>query len=260
MAKQNLSKIINAATNRTVIVPMDHAVSLGPIKGLLDMPRIINEVARGGADAVLLHKGIIKSCFKLYGKIGLILHLSASTALSPNPNNKVIVASIEEAKELKADMVSVHINIGTENEANMLKDLGNIAKACSESEIPLFAMMFPRGKKIKSEYDVEIVKHVTRIGAELGADIIKTNYTGSPESFKQVVKGCPVPVVIAGGPKIGTTRQVLQMVREAIDAGAAGVSIGRNIFQAQNPRNMVKAIVKLVHEDSSVEKAMRILK
>ena len=257
---RKLEKILNPKTNKTVIIPMDHGVTFGPIQGLINMRWIIKEVMEGGADAVLLHKGIVKNCFEQYGKIRLILHLSASTALGPDSNNKVLVASVEEAKKLKADAVSVHINIGAENEANMLKDLGRVAKDCLESEIPLIAMMYPRGKKIKSEYDVEAIKHVVRIGAELGADIIKTNYTGDSESFKEVVKSCPVPVVVAGGPKMGTAKEVFQMIRDSMNAGAAGVSIGRNVFQAKDPKNMVRAIVKLVHENLSVHEVMRMLK
>jgi fructose-bisphosphate aldolase/2-amino-3,7-dideoxy-D-threo-hept-6-ulosonate synthase len=102
-----------------------------------------------------------------------------------------------------------------------------------------------------------VVKLAARAGAELGADIIKTNYTGDPDSFREVTKGCPVPVVIAGGPKMSTTRDVLQMVRDAIDAGGAGTSIGRNVFQASNPTKMVRAFSKIVHEGASVEEAMK---
>jgi fructose-bisphosphate aldolase/2-amino-3,7-dideoxy-D-threo-hept-6-ulosonate synthase len=126
--------------------------------------------------------------------------------------------------------------------------------------MPLLAMMYPRGKKISSEHDVNVVKLAARAGAELGADIVKTNYTGDPDSFKEVVKGCPVPVVIAGGPKMDTDRDVLEMVEGAIEAGGAGTSIGRNIFQHKNPSKMVRAISKIVHENSDADEAMKELK
>ncbi len=256
-----IERIFNRETRKTIIVPMDHGVSSGPIKGLADMPKIVNMVADGGANAVLLHKGIVRHGHRGYGRdIGLILHLSASTSLGPDPNNKVLVTTVEEAIKMGADTVSVHINIGADNEADMLKKLGAVARECSEWGMPLLAMMYPRGKKIKSEHDVEVVKIAARAGAELGADIVKTNYTGDIDSFKQVVKGCPVPIVIAGGPKMGTIEEVLQMVRDAIDAGAAGTSIGRNIFQAENPTKMVKAIAALVHDEASVKEAMKMLK
>ncbi|MFQ6137336.1 MAG: 2-amino-3,7-dideoxy-D-threo-hept-6-ulosonate synthase [Candidatus Hydrothermarchaeales archaeon] len=253
-----LERIVDRESKRTIIVPMDHGVSSGPIRGLIDMPKIINEVAEGGANAVLLHKGIVRAGHRGYGKdIGLILHLSASTSLGPDPNNKVLVTTVEEAIKLGADAVSVHINIGAENEADMLRKLGETARKCQEWGMPLLAMMYPRGKKIESEHDVEVVKLSARAGAELGADMIKTNYTGDPDSFKGVIKGCPIPVVIAGGPKMETTEQVLQMIYDAVSVGCAGTSIGRNIFQHENPTAIVKAIAKIVHEDCEVEKAMK---
>lgn len=256
-----IERIINRDTKRTVIVPMDHGVSVGPIQGLVNMPEAVNKVAEGGANAVILHKGIVRYGHRGYGKdIGLILHLSGSTKFSPDPNNKVLVASVKEAIKLGADAVSVHINIGAEDEADMLRKLGKIAEECAEYGMPLLAMMYPRGKKIPSEHDVEAVKIAARVGAELGADIVKTNYTGDIDSFKEVVKGCPVPVVIAGGPKAKTTEQVLQMVYDAIQAGAAGTSIGRNIFQHDDPTKMTRAIAKIVHENATVEEALKELK
>ncbi|MFQ5975318.1 MAG: 2-amino-3,7-dideoxy-D-threo-hept-6-ulosonate synthase [Candidatus Hydrothermarchaeales archaeon] len=256
-----LERILEKKSRRTIIVPMDHGVSSGPIKGLIDMPKIVNIVAEGGANAVLLHKGTVRHGHRGYGKdIGLILHLSASTSLAPDPNNKVLVTTVEEAIKLGADAVSVHINIGAENEADMLKKLGDTAKRCQEWGMPLLAMMYPRGAKVKSEHDVEVVKLAARAGAELGADIVKTNYTGDPDTFKEVTKGCPVPVVIAGGPKMDTTEQVLQMVHDAVQSGCAGTSIGRNVFQHPNPTAMIRAMSKIVHEESEVEEAMKELK
>ena len=114
--------------------------------------------------------------------------------------------------------------------------------------MPLLAMMYPRGAKIKNEYDVDVVKHAARIGAELGADIVKTNYTGSEETFREVVKGCTVPVVMAGGPKTKTDEEFCNMVYGAIRAGAAGVAAGRNVFQHENPTRMVRVLCGIVHE------------
>ncbi len=256
-----IERIKNRKTGRIIIVPMDHGVSSGPIRGLTDMPVIVNKVADGGANAVLLHKGIIRVGHRGYGKdIGLIMHLSASTSLAPDPNNKVLTASVEEAIKLGADVVSVHINIGAENEADMLEILGEVSEECMEWGMPLLAMMYPRGRKVDEmggEHNVEVVKHAARVGAELGADIIKTNYTGDPDSFKEVTKGCPVPVVIAGGPKMDTPEDVLQMIRDAIDAGGIGTSIGRNVFQAEEPIKMVRAMARIVHDGYEVDEAIK---
>ena len=123
----------------------------------------------------------------------------------------------------------------------------------------MLAMMYPRGPKIQNEHDATAVAHAARIGAELGADIIKTNYTGNAETFRHVIEGCPVPVIIAGGPKAETTQEILQMVHDSMKAGSAGLSIGRNVFQHKNPTLMVKALVAIVHDGASVEQALKIL-
>ncbi|MCS7120939.1 MAG: 2-amino-3,7-dideoxy-D-threo-hept-6-ulosonate synthase [Nitrososphaerota archaeon] len=252
-----LDRIMNRDTKRTVIIPMDHGLTVGPIKGLEDMRTTVNQVAEGGANAVLLHKGIIRAGYRGYGKdIGLILHLSGSSALGPDPNNKVLVADVIEAIKLGADAVSVHINVGSNTEPEQLKTLGKVAKICEDWGMPLLAMMYPRGEKIKNEFDVDVVKHAARIGAELGADIVKTNYTGNPETFREVVKGCPVPVVMAGGPKTKTDEEFCQMVYDCIRAGGAGVAAGRNVFQHEKPANMVRVLCGIVHEGLDVKNAL----
>lgn len=256
-----LERIIDRKSKRTVIVPMDHGLSMGPIAGLEDMTSIINKIADGGANAVVLHKGIIRAGHRGYGKdLGLIIHLSGSTSLGPNPNSKVPVATVEEAISLGADAVSVHVNVGAENEPEQLQALGETAEICATWGIPLFAMMYPRGPKIKNPHDPELVAHAARVGAELGADIIKTVYTGNINTFQKVIRGCPVPVVIAGGPKMATPRDVLKMAEDAIKTGAIGVSIGRNVFQHRNPTAMTQALSRIVHEGVSVGRAMRELK
>lgn len=246
--KIRLERIMNRETGRTVIVPMDHGVTSGPIKGLVNMRETINKVAEGGANAVLLHKGIVKAAHRGYGKdIGLIVHLSGGTPYV-NSTKKILVTSVKEAIRLGADAVSIHVNVGGENESEMLKDLGMVADECEEYGIPLLAMMYPRGVNIKDEYDVKYIKHAARIGAELGADIIKTNYTGDKETFKEVIDSCPVPVVVAGGPKLDSEEKFLKMVEDAIECGAKGVAIGRNIFQAKDITEMTRKICKIVHK------------
>jgi len=253
-----MDRIINRETKRTVIIPMDHGVTAGPMKGLYNMREAVDAVAAGGADALVLHKGIIQAGYRGYGSdIGLIMHMSASTQLGPDPNDKVLIADIYEAIKLGADAVSIHINVGSKTESKQLRQLGQTAKICNDWGMPLLAMMYPRGEAIKNEYDVEVVAHAARIGAELGADIIKTNYTGSVESFKEVVRGCPVPVVMAGGPKKKKIEGFLEMVYASIQAGGAGVSTGRNVFQADSPTKMVQVLCGIIHEGLDVKAAMR---
>lgn len=255
-----LERILDRNSGNTVIIPMDHGISVGPVKGLVKLSDMINKVADGGANSVLLQKGMVKHGHREYGSdVGLIVHMSASTSLGPDPNDKVQVCQVEEALKVGADAVSVHINIGSETEAEQLKKLGGVSERCEFWGMPLVAMMYPRGDKISDPNDLEVVALAARAGAELGADIIKTNYTGDPDTFKQVVAGCPVPVVIAGGPKTETDQEFLEMIRGAIDAGGRGVAIGRNVFQHEDPTKMTKAIAAIVHQNMSVEEAMKIL-
>lgn len=257
-----MERIIDRRDGRTIIIPMDHGITVGPIPGLEDMIKAVDAVAKGGADAVLMHKGMVGTGHRGFGKdIGLIVHLSGSTSAGPDPNAKRLVTTVEQAVKLGADAVSIHVNIGAATEADMLQDFGMVAEEAEEWGMPLLAMMYPRGPEVKDPYDVEVVKLATRIGVELGADIIKTNYTGSPETFKEVIRGaCKVPVVIAGGEKAKDTKGVLQTIKESLDAGGAGVAMGRNVFQADDPSKMVAAVNAIVHGKKSVDEAMKILK
>jgi class I fructose-bisphosphate aldolase len=255
-----LERILNRDTHRTIIVPMDHGVTVGPIYGLVDLKGSVNSVAEGGANAVLMHKGLPRATHRGYGKdIGLIIHLSASTALSPTPNAKCLVGTIEDGLRLGADAVSVQVNLGDETEAAMLADLGRVTSRAADWGMPVLAMMYARGPKVADSYAPDIVCHCARVGAELGADMVKVNYTGDMESFARVVEAACVPVVIAGGPKLDDDAALVQMVHDACLAGASGLSIGRNVFQHKNPARLVKTLAKVVHEDWDVARALDLL-
>ena len=251
-----LSRILD--NGKALIIPMDHGITIGPVKGLIDMKNSIQKVVDGGATAILLHKGLFR-ILENPPDCGMILHLSASTKLSDTPNWKVIVGSVEEALRLGVDAISIHVNLGSTYEAQMLDSFGKISDECDKWQVPLLSMVYPRGHNIKDPYDPEVVAHAARAGAELGADIIKTNYTGSYESFKQVVEGSPVPIIIAGGPKTDTTAEFLQNVSDAIHAWAIGVAAGRNVFQDKNPTGMVTAIAKVIAGES-INEALSCLK
>ena len=254
-----IERILNRNTGNAVIVPMDHGVTSGPIEGIRSIRTIADAIARGGADAAIVHKGAAIFGHRGYGRdLGLIIHLSASTNLGPDPNNKVLVATVEEALRLGADGVSIHVNVGAKDECHMLSTFGMVSRSCQEWGMPLLAMMYPRGKKISDEYSPEAVAHAARVGAELGADIVETSYTGSQESFSRVIDGCPIPVVIAGGPRIESEMDLLVMVEGAICSGARGVAIGRNIFQAKDPTLITERICAVVHGRMTAREAMEI--
>ncbi|MFA6710207.1 MAG: 2-amino-3,7-dideoxy-D-threo-hept-6-ulosonate synthase [Candidatus Methanomethylophilaceae archaeon] len=253
-----MERIIDRDSGNAVIVPMDHGISVGPIDGLIDMKRTVSDVTTGGATAVLMQKGLIPQGHRTAGHdVGLILHLSASTDIGSTSNSKVLVATVEEAIKLGADAVSMHINLGADSEPEMLSDLGRVSRECTEWGMPLLVMAYPRGPGIKNPYDPKLVAHCARVAMELGADMVKVSYTGDIDSFRKVVKGTLVPVLIAGGPKMDSDMDILNMVHDSLEAGGKGVSIGRNVFQHRDVRGMTAAISDMVLKGVSVEEAVK---
>jgi fructose-bisphosphate aldolase/2-amino-3,7-dideoxy-D-threo-hept-6-ulosonate synthase len=253
-----LSRIMESG--RMVCVPMDHGVSSGPLKGIDKIQETIRRLESAGVTAILVHKGIIKSLDEP-PRTGLIMHASASTSLSASPNWKVRVASVEESIRLGADAVSVHINVGNKYEQDMLRKLGAIADECDAWGVPLIAMMYPRGENIKDPNDPQVIAHVARIGAELGADIIKVPMPSfNPDDVRVITESCPAPVVAAGGPKMDDDRKVLELAKAVVEAGGAGVTFGRNIFQHERPDVIARALRAVVIDGRSVEDAMKMLR
>ena len=259
--KIRINRIKDKESDKFIILPIDHGVTYGPIHGIHDIKQVIAWAVTGGATAIVEHKGMVIPGYRGKGKdIGLIVHLSASTYLSPYSDSKTIVGTVEEAIKLGADAVSIHINIGDTNEKEMLKNFGEISKTASDWGMPLLAMIYARGKSISNQYDKNLVAHCARLGAELGADVVKVPYTGDEESFSKVVSSTPIPVIIAGGEKMDSVKELLDIVAGATKAGAAGVSIGRNIFQSDKPDKLLNILSKIVKESLSPEEAYQLIK
>jgi predicted phospho-2-dehydro-3-deoxyheptonate aldolase len=237
-------------SERLLIVPMDHGVTMGAVEGLADMRRTVQAVSAGGADAIVVHQGIARRIGPELkgGGCELIVHLSGSTALAPTPNRKELVASPAQAIRLGATAVSVHVNLGDPTEPKMLRDLGRVAEECQAWGLPLLAMMYVRDGSRESEYDPRKVAHAARVAEELGADLVKVAYTGSAESFARVTSAVRLPVIIAGGPKAGSRRELLLMIRDAVRAEARGVALGRNIFEDSDPAGLT-ALIRRVLDD-----------
>lgn len=236
-------------SERLLLVPMDHGVTLGAVGGLGDIRGAVRAVAAGGADGVVVHKGIARQIMPeltASNRCELVVHLSASTSLAPDPNRKELVGSVERAVRLGAAGVSVHVNLASQSEARMLRDLGLVAEDCAAWGMPLLAMMYVRDGSRASEYDPEKLAHAARVAEELGADIVKVNYTGDPESFARVVEAVRLPVIIAGGPKSSRTEALLAAIRGALQAGARGVAIGRNLFEDADPRALTASIRRIL--------------
>ena len=255
-----MQRILNPQSGKTVIIPMDHGGGEGPMMGIEDMETAVREISLGGANAIIGHMGMgINAAHAKQPETAFIYHLSVSSRVNGfDKNDKVLVNSVERAISMGADGISVHVNVGSDTESQQLMDLGFVAGECHKYGIPLIAMMYPRGDGLTDDpKSLDMVSLAARIGAEMGADIVKTYYTGDKESFSKVVNSCPVPVVIAGG-DVGGNKEVLQMVKDVIDAGGAGVTMGRNAFQHPQRTQFVSALCAIVHEGSSVEEALKI--
>lgn len=239
---------------RFLIVPMDHGITIGAVTGLKDIEATIDAVTRGGADAVLTQKGIAPRVHANANGAGYIVHLNGSTTMGPEPNDKRMTGTVEEAIRVGADAVSFHINVGSEFEREQIEDLAAVTDVAGRYGVPVLAMTYARGPGV-DEHDAEALGHAARLGEELGADVIKTAFSGDAASFHHVVESTRLPVVIAGGSR-GTDRETVEMVRGAMDAGAAGVSMGRSIFQHEEPERIARAVSTVVHRDGSIDEAL----
>ncbi|WP_423745955.1 2-amino-3,7-dideoxy-D-threo-hept-6-ulosonate synthase (plasmid) [Haladaptatus sp. SPP-AMP-3] len=239
---------------RYVIVPMDHGITLGAVRGLKDIESTIDAVTRGGADAVLTQKGIAPRVHPNKNDAGYIVHLNASTTIGPDSNDKRMTGTVQEAIAAGADAVSLHLNVGSNYEPKQITDLAEVCDTAGKFGIPVLAMSYARGPGI-DEHDAESLGHAVRLAEELGADVVKTAYSGDAESFEHVVESTRLPVVIAGGAPEGD-KATLEAVRGAMDAGGAGVSIGRSVFQHDDPEAIARAVTSVVHDDLSAEDAL----
>ncbi|WP_440990982.1 2-amino-3,7-dideoxy-D-threo-hept-6-ulosonate synthase [Haloarchaeobius baliensis] len=237
-----------------LVVPMDHGITLGAVQGLKDIESTIDAVTRAGADAVLTQKGIAPRVHDNKNEAGYIVHLNASTTIGPDTNDKRLTGTVEEAIRAGADAVSFHINVGSDHEPEQIEDLAGITDVASRFGIPVLAMAYARGPGVDST-DPESLGHAVRLAEELGADIVKTGYSGDGASFEHVCESTRLPVLIAGGAR-GSDRETVEMVRGAMDGGAAGVSMGRSIFQHEDPAAITTAVSAIVHDDASVDEAL----
>jgi 2-amino-4,5-dihydroxy-6-oxo-7-(phosphonooxy)heptanoate synthase len=182
---------------------------------------------------------------ELLTRCSLVVHLSASTAHGPDVNAKVLVGDVEEAVRLGADAVSVHVNIGSDTEADQLADLGAVASACDRFGMPLMAMIYPRGPRVTDPTDPTLVAHVVNIAADLGVDIVKTVLAAPPERMAEVIASSPLPVVVAGGGS--TDRSLFEFAVTAVDMGCAGLAVGRRVFSSPSPDKAVRELASIIH-------------
>lgn len=230
------------------MLPLDHGVSVGPIAGFADPAQATAIAIDGGATCVAIHRGLLPHVQALRAlqsrpaRLGMLLHLSASTDLALDPLDKRLVATVEEAVERGCDGVSIHINFGSPTEGRQLEEAGRVAAACARNDLPLVTMAYVRGPNVKDPFDPRAIAHAARAAAELGADAVKVPFT---RDFTHVVEGCPVPVLMAGGPRRNEFESLLVDATAARAAGAKGLSIGRNVLQQPDPRLALRSLSAL---------------
>ncbi len=244
--KQIRLKRIFAPDGRAVVVAMDHGLpGMSPLAALSQPGQLIDAVAASGADAILTTPGIATRFAERIGRLGLIVRLDgAVTSLATNYGKMQLIASVEDALKLGADAVAVMGFCGTEDETASLKTLGEVAAECRRLGVPLMAEMLPLG--YQGTPGVPEITAAARIGAEMGADIIKTKYVGPPEAFRAVTETCFVPVLMLGG-SARSFEGLIDETRQALGVGVAGVAIGRNIWQSGNVAAATRAFVEVVH-------------
>lgn len=251
-----LGRIFNSSDGMTVMLAMDHGMALGPMTGLEKPAEVIKTLA-GDVDSLMATKGIFNKCFDPKGDIGIVLRVSgAVTIAGPDLTHEGITATVEQALRLSADAVATSIFVGTENERETIRNLASLADECARYDIPVLAVTAV-GKDRKKQFDARHLGLACRVAAEHGADLVKTYFT--PDGFESIVEGCPVPLIIAGGPKMETDVDVLKMAKAAIDKGARGIDMGRNVWQHSNPVAMLRALNSIVHDNAKIEEAREIL-
>jgi predicted phospho-2-dehydro-3-deoxyheptonate aldolase len=246
-----MGRLVHSVTGRSVIVPMDHGATMGPIQGLVNLRDTLTPLCSAPdlVQGLVLHRGSFQRSSELLPAHAMpprILHVSSSTSFNPVSGGKAQVAWVEDALQMGADAISIHVNLGVEQESVMMRDFGTLASVCQRWGMPLLCMIYVRIQGQTSNR-VEHVKLAARVAAEIGADLIKVSYPGSIDAMHEVTHGCFAPVLIAGGDKSDSERSVLQMVRDALAGGAAGVCMGRNLFQADDVARFLRSVADVVH-------------
>ena len=248
--RNRLSRIIRPDTGRALVLPIDHGYFLGPTRRLEDPWRTVKPLLPY-CDAIMLTRGILRHSIDPNVETPIILRVSGGTSIvGPDLSDETITTSVVEALRLNASAVSLSIFVGTEHENQTLTNLAMLVDDCEDYGIPVLAVTAV-GKELEKR-DARYLALCCRIAAELGARFVKTYYC---EGFEKVMEGCPVPVLIAGGPKMDTELDALTTAYEAIQAGAVGVVMGRNIWQNDYAVAMIRAVRDVIHEDATPEEA-----
>lgn len=229
---------------RYLLLAADHGLPAGPLPGLENPAALFAALPSPPLTGILANPGIAR--FLPPGSpAGLVVHLSAGTLLSRHPGSKVLSATVARAVRLGGDAVSVQIHFGDPTEDRMLSDAGSLVDEADNLGVPVLIMAYPPGAT-EGSAELEATRHAARAAAEVGADLVQVPHPGPEAGVRAVVRGCPVPLLVAGGPRAASPSSFLDAVRAAMDGGAAGVSAGRNLFQHPQPAEFARRIGEVV--------------
>ncbi len=251
---------------RCLVVAMDHALSHGPARGLERPAEVIETLIAAGADAIMTSYGVVKKYGHLIRPhVPIIMRIdggpSVRTGTWREYDDYRLLYDVEDAAQLGASAVVVMHFVGAPAEMETLSNLADAAAQCARAGLPLLVEALPcPHPNIPDLFDAEAIAIAARIAAEHGADFVKTTYSGDAESFRRVVDTATVPVLVLGGERIDSDRAVLELTQGSISAGAAGVAIGRNIWQSSNPAGMARALATIIHDGATVDDALALLR
>jgi DhnA family fructose-bisphosphate aldolase class Ia len=252
--------VFNKKDGRSVIIAMDHAAIAGPIPGIIDPKEIVKACVEAKVDGILTTKGFVDASRGEWDRgTSLVLRLTGGFTTLGGLFQEEMVVEPQTAMAYGASCAAITVKFGHEREGVFIRQASLAIDECHRLGLPVMleamAKGSRKGEKIPAN-DPEAIRMVARMGAEIGADLIKTYYTGSIESFAQVVEGCPVPILILGGVKTDSIREVFQDIYDSLQAGGKGIAMGRNIWEHGDVARLLKAVNHLVHESWSVDEAM----
>lgn len=251
--KNRISKIIRPKDGRCVMLAVDHGYFLGPTERL-EIPSKTIRPLLPYADSLMITRGVLRTSVNPSTDVPIVLRVSGgSSVIGEDLSNETVTASIEDAIRLNATCLALSIFVGSKYEHQTLSSLAKLVDEGEKYGIPILAVTAV-GKEMAR--DARYLGLACRIAAEFGAHVVKTYYC---ENFEKVVEGCPVPVIIAGGKKLSKEVDALEIAYNAVEQGASGVDMGRNIWQSDCPVAMLKAVRAIVHNDSDVNEAYSIL-
>lgn len=252
---RRIRRLFCHADGRSILVPIDHGLYSGPMNAIQD-PRRIAQAVIPGADGLLLSPGFARAiAAELPASCALALRVGAINDQSPVQGYEAIFASIEHAVRCDADWVVHTLYIGGQQDAVAIRDAGALVEAADRYNVPVLLEFLPRD----DGWQPDQVAAWARLGAELGASAIKTIYTGDCESFARVTGGCPVPILVAGGPALGTEVDLLRISEEVVAAGGAGLAVGRRVWQASDPARLLWVLGGIVHGQVTLAEGAEVL-